>query len=54
VKKKRNLPAAAAAMVLLATNWLSVVIFASQLALVRKGLFFAASHREFIARNKRQ
>ena len=41
-------------MVLLATNWLSVVdIFASQLALVRKGLFFAASHSEFMARKER-
>ena len=48
------LPASAAAMFLLATNWLSVPILASQWAVVMNGLRLAASHIEFIAekRNK--
>ena len=44
-----SLPADAAAMVLLATNWFPAPILGSHCALVRNGLLLAASHREFMA-----
>lgn len=43
-----DLPAAAAPMVLLATNWLDPDL-ASQWALVIKGFLLAVSHKEFMA-----